>query len=148
MGRKSTASKMNRNKSTSPVNYKQTQTQTKPNTQPSSINSNPGLLSNVAQGAAMGAGMSIGHSIINSISSESRTHDSHDNTTIEPSMNVDMPPNPITHLNPITNFNHTNINCEQEMNEFQTCLTKNQGQINFCKEYFNMLDLCRGNTRF
>jgi hypothetical protein len=81
----------------------------------------------------MGAGMSVGQSVMNSLSSNDNSNAQSNNTH----------PQPIINFNPLTN-----TNCEVEMNEFQSCLNKNQGQINFCKEYLNMLDLCRGNKYF
>ena len=144
MGRKSTtSSKMRRNNSCSTTNYKQSQPQKSNLPQTKPVNNNPGLLNNVTQGAAMGAGMSLGHSIFNSISSDSIPNDG-ENTNMpqnkepqNPTINIEMDLNPIE-----------NRNCYHEMADFQKCLNKNQGQINFCKEYFNMLDICRGNNYF
>ena len=103
---------------------------------PPPVTSKPNILTNAAQGAAqgvaMGIGMSIGSSIINSISLESDPSKEYNTNT---QMNIGG-------LTPIEN-----INCELEMSAFQLCLTKNQGQINFCKDYFNILDLCRGHKR-
>ena len=156
MGRKSTtSSKMRRNKSTQPQPQPQPQSQPQPQKsnlpqpQPQpSVNNTHGLLNNVAQGAAMGVGMSMGHSIFNSISSYTTPNDDNtnplQNTALQHSpMNRENRENREMDLNPITNHN-----CEQEMNEFQKCLNKNQGQLNFCKEYYNMLDICRGNNFF
>ena len=135
MGRKS-YSKIYKNKQPVPPSpQSQSQQSQSPQSQSQQSQSPPpsGLLNNLLQGAVMGAGMSVGQSVMNSLSSNDNSNTQSNNTQ----------PQPIINFNPLTN-----TNCEVEMNEFQSCLNKNQGQINFCKEYLNMLDLCRGYKYF
>ena len=100
----------------------------------------PSFGSAVTQGVGLGAGVAIGSTMANSAANAIFG----DNTSNPSSLYNDNlnENNQHSYNNTFDNFTKVN-NCLLEYNDLKKCMVENNGNIEFCKVYQEMLNICR-----
>ena len=97
----------------------------------------------VTQGVGLGAGVAIGSTMANSAAnaifgnntSNTSNPSNHNNDNLNEN-------NQNSYTNTFDNFTKVN-NCFLEYNDLKKCMVENNGNIEFCKVYQEMLNICR-----
>lgn len=138
MPRKSSSSRTSRTPKKVPTKFQGDST-------PVNSHPQPTFGSAVTQGVGLGAGVAIGSTMANSAANAIFGNN---NTSNPSNLNNDNlnENNQHTFTNTFTNTfdNFTKVNnCLLEYNDLKKCMVENNGNIEFCKVYQEMLNICR-----
>ena len=97
-------------------------------------NQQPSFGSAVTQGVGLGAGVAVGSAMANSAANAIFGNNNENTTSNESSTH--------SFTNTFDNFTKVN-NCILEYNDLKKCMVENNGNIEFCKIYQEMLNICR-----
>ena len=101
---------------------------------PINNNQKPTLGSAVTQGVGIGAGVAIGNTMANAIFGNNKNINENENNNDQN-----------TYTNTFDNITKVN-NCFLEYNDFKKCMVENNSNLEFCKIYQEMLNICRKNV--
>ena len=99
----------------------------------------PSFGSAVTQGVGLGAGVAIGSTMANSAANAIFGNTSNPSNLNNDNLNEN---NQHSFTNTFDSFTKVN-NCLLEYNDLKKCMVENNGNIEFCKVYQEMLNICR-----